>query len=191
MKTYEEYLSFQLSGRLRPGCGHVGQKMAMDPSWDFTCSDACPSPLFILIFRSLHWRDALSNCLYRFCKSGSISYTDIEGGYLYWHIVREHIACHALQLWIILLCGCLALQVISKEIIQHSNGKQGFNLLECGRKKPSFQELLIPAPTIGASTKEHLHFKDTLTVNNCHIGISRLPSACAVHIACTWIQWNV
>ena len=69
VRTYEEYFSFQSDGRLRPGWGHAGQNIAMDPSSGIALSIWWPTPHFIRFWRSRHWREARNSCLYRFYKA--------------------------------------------------------------------------------------------------------------------------
>ena len=94
---YKVYLVFQSSGRLIPGCGQAGQKMAIDPSEGDSSSCWCPRPLCILFLKSLHWRDTLRSCLYRFCEMLRVCHV-IEIIKTYRDIVREHPIGYALKL---------------------------------------------------------------------------------------------
>lgn len=80
--------------------------------------------------------------------------------------VGKHLVCHQLQLRVVLLSGCLALQVVYKEVIQNRNSEESFNLLESGRKEPRTEELGICVTRIGAHTEYDLHVKYALPINN-------------------------
>ena len=150
--TYGLYLVFQSTGRFIPGCGQAGQKMAIEPSGMDPSSFQWPSPCSIRFWRSLHCRDVLKSCLYRFYISV------LECGYrkgmeAYRDSIRKHFACHHLQLRIILLSGGFTLKVISQKVIQHRVCEDCLNLLKGCRKEPRSEELSIFLTPIGTNAE--------------------------------------
>ena len=150
MKPYDVYLVFQSLGRLIPGWGHAGQNTAIDPSLGWA-SSWCARPLCILFWRSRHWRDALRSCLYRFCHGTSVHRTlHWKRMWSYWDASREHSIGYALELWIVLLCCGLALQIVCQKVIQNWEGEGSFYLLVAWRKEPRLDQLLISMHCVGA-----------------------------------------
>ena len=73
-----------------------------------------------------------------------------KGMSTYRDVHREHSIGYALELWMVLLCCGLTLQIICQEVIQHWKGEGSFNLLVAWRKQPRLDQLLISSCCIVA-----------------------------------------